>query len=189
MHKIDTPTAHNGSFVDPVPQQGTAGTVVDASWLNAVQNEIANAILGANIALDKTKNNQLFTAVQNLIDKTCERNVLSGLELNDEIGTTEQIIGSEIEILYDNVDWFISASIVIDITTAASSGDLTVYLKSVYNNQEYTVFSFSIPATSQRSETVPLDLNVPYLGQIKFTVVADATCEASIIVQGYTSVI
>ena len=189
MHKIDTPTAPHGNFVDPVPQQGTAGTVVDASWLNAVQNEIANAILGANIDLDKSKNNQLFTAVQNLIDKTCERNVLSGLALDDEIGTTEQIIGDDIEILYDNVDWFISASIFIDIKTPASSGNLTVYLKSVYNNQEYTVFSYSLAAYVQRSETIPLDLRVPYLGQIKFTVVAEATCEASIVVQGYTSVI
>jgi len=189
MHKIDTPTAHNGSFVDPVPQQGTAGTVVDSSWLNAVQNEICNAIVLAGITLQKSSNTQLFEASQKLIDDTCKKSVFSGLTLNDSVGTTPKSIGNLVEILYAEADWFASASIFVKIITPDSGAVLTVsFVFKEINDTEHVVFSKQIDASEAVNMTIPMDVSVPYTsGSVYFKVVSTATVDVEIVVQGYTT--
>lgn len=75
MYRIDNATA---ATVQPAP--GAVGpkpngfftvgggvvppTIVDADWANAVQEELGQAVEGAGLTLDKTKNNQLLAAVQ-----------------------------------------------------------------------------------------------------------------------------
>jgi hypothetical protein len=191
MHKIDTPTSHNGAFVDPVPEYGTSGTVVDASWLNAVQNEICNTIVGAGKTLNKNRNNQLFEAVQVLINNTCEKKVFEGLTIDSSVGTTAQTIGSPIEILYAEAGWFVSASVFVKIKTPTSGADLTVslYFKDS-SNVEHLLFSNQFDASSSGNATIPIDISVPYSnGSIYFKVVASASVGTEIIIQGYTALI
>lgn len=191
MHKIDTPTSHNGSFVDPVHDQGIPGTVADASWLNAVQNEICNAILGSGGRLSKNNNSQLFGAVQDLIDKTCEKNVFEGLSIDTTVGTTAVSIGNAIQILYAEAGWFASASIFIKVKMPAPDGNLTVsfYFKDP-SNVEHLLFSHLVYAGTESCYTMPIDISVPYAnGSIYFKAVSTASVGVEIIIQGYTSII
>lgn len=67
MHRIDTQGNVNNGFTDGNPQSGQEATIIDDDWLNAVQNEIINVILAANIDLVKGENTQLREAIIALI--------------------------------------------------------------------------------------------------------------------------
>lgn len=189
MHKIDTPTAHNGSFVDPTPGVGVSGTVVDASWLNAVQNEICYVITSAGMSLNKNDNQQLFKAIQDILDAACYKSVFSGLTLDSTVGTSDVTIGSVVEILYAEADWFASASIFIKVKTPASDANLTVsfYFKD-NSNVEHLLFSHGVYAGSEGCFTIPMDISVPYAnGSVLFKAVSTASVGVEIIIQGYTT--
>lgn len=65
MHRIDA-DAHVSNMFDPGdPLAPRLPTQVDPAWLNAVQEEIVNAILAAGITLVKGTNTQLAAAVVN----------------------------------------------------------------------------------------------------------------------------
>ena len=67
MHRIDTSGNVNNRFHPGNPATGQQATLIDQDWLNAVQEEIVNVILGANIDLEKGTNNQLAAAIVALI--------------------------------------------------------------------------------------------------------------------------
>ena len=77
MHKIDTPSAVNGSFVDKNVSAGVPGTVCDAKWLNSVQNEICNTIEAAGMTLDRQDDSQLNVAIKKIADESIDRRVVS----------------------------------------------------------------------------------------------------------------
>lgn len=64
MHRIDTPDAHEGLYRDGNPALGILATYVDAAAMNALQEEIANAILAEGIDLVKGDNTQLGQAIE-----------------------------------------------------------------------------------------------------------------------------
>lgn len=67
MYRIDSRGATgDGRFTEGNPTTGTPATVVDASWMNAVQDELVNAVQGAGLTLDKTDNDQLLEAINKL---------------------------------------------------------------------------------------------------------------------------
>lgn len=63
MHRIDAAGHSNNQFVDKNPATGTAGTIVDADWLNAFQESIVRVVEGGGEALVKGDNNQLLDRV------------------------------------------------------------------------------------------------------------------------------
>lgn len=70
MHRIDTEGNKNGKFYDGDPS-GTdinEATVLDASWLNAVQEEICNVIGAGGNKLNKNDHTQLITAIRSFIN-------------------------------------------------------------------------------------------------------------------------
>lgn len=67
MHRIDTSGNVDNRFHPGNPATGQQATLVDQDWLNAVQEEIVNVILSANIALVKGDNTQLADAITALI--------------------------------------------------------------------------------------------------------------------------
>ncbi|TEA26950.1 phage tail protein [Candidatus Schmidhempelia bombi] len=76
MHRIDTPTAQKDKFGEGKngftkgnPQTGTPATQLDYLYCDAIQEEIANAIESAGIKLNKSKHNQLASAIKELITK------------------------------------------------------------------------------------------------------------------------
>lgn len=77
-------------FHDGDPFSGVQGTVVTAQWLNSVQEEIANVILSAGIALDVEQSSQLQNAISLLtstivhaaIGSVITVNVAGGVSVN-----------------------------------------------------------------------------------------------------------
>lgn len=67
MHRIDTDGALLERFSNGNPASGQAATVVDADWLNAVQEGIIDVITFAGIALAKGDDTQLRDAIVALI--------------------------------------------------------------------------------------------------------------------------
>lgn len=65
MKRIDTITALNGRFVDGSKMTGRKATQFSAEWCNGVQEEIANLIEAAGIALDGSENQikKIFTVL------------------------------------------------------------------------------------------------------------------------------
>ncbi|MDR1165754.1 MAG: phage tail protein [Deltaproteobacteria bacterium] len=61
-----------GYFDGGDPIAGTKATMVTRDWLNTVQDEIKNVIEGAEMQLDRTKDDQLFAAIKALINVTVE---------------------------------------------------------------------------------------------------------------------
>lgn len=75
MHRIDTPTAQKdkwgsgkNGFTDGDPATGVKATSLNAALFDSVQEEICNVIEKNGITLDKSKNDQLFAAIQAMID-------------------------------------------------------------------------------------------------------------------------
>lgn len=66
---VTPPTATpNRFFQGGDPVAGTGATVVEAEWLNMVQEELCNVVVqGGGIALDKSDRTQLTTAIRNII--------------------------------------------------------------------------------------------------------------------------
>lgn len=67
MFRIDSPGAGPGNtFTEGDPQTATPATVVSADWLQAVQDELANAIEAAGLTLVKADSTQLTQAIRSL---------------------------------------------------------------------------------------------------------------------------
>lgn len=76
MHRIDTSTAQKdkfgsgkNGFTSGDAQTGVPATEVSAGFLDSIQEEIASVIedVDSGAALDKSKNNQLVTAIKSII--------------------------------------------------------------------------------------------------------------------------
>lgn len=67
MHRIDAAGHVGNQFVHEDPATNRPPTEIDAAWLNAVQNELANAIQGFGVDLEKGTQDQLFQAITNAV--------------------------------------------------------------------------------------------------------------------------
>ncbi|WPN56704.1 phage tail protein [Pseudomonas sp. P9_31] len=79
MQKIGdiTPTANaDGEYREGNPAAGVGPTLVKAAWLNTVQRELINAIVGLGVELDPASDSQLFQALQKLSGDTADWDVL-----------------------------------------------------------------------------------------------------------------
>ena len=75
MHRIDGPTAASalpvappvsgtpGYFTDGNPAAQVPATTVTSDWANTIQEEVSHVIESAGFTLDKSKNDQLTTAI------------------------------------------------------------------------------------------------------------------------------
>jgi len=63
MHRIDSAGNLAGQFTNGSAATGVPATVVDADWLNAMQEELAAVVEGAGIDLEKGNNGQLLAAL------------------------------------------------------------------------------------------------------------------------------
>jgi hypothetical protein len=62
MHRIDSDGHINNQFNEGDPSTGMPATEISADWLNAVQEELVNALEGAGVPLNKADNAQLAAA-------------------------------------------------------------------------------------------------------------------------------
>lgn len=143
MHRIDASGHSSNLFTDGNPSGGIEATVVDDDWLNAVQEEIVNAILTrAGITLVKGTNTQLGSALDQLT-------ILPGgrltLETAVPVSTTDQAGKTTVYYtphrhnriaIYDGTRWlWRTFSEMSQLTT-----DNTKSPAAVANNSNYDVF-------------------------------------------------
>lgn len=74
MHRIDTPTAQKdkfgagkNGFTAGNPQTGTPATDLDNDYFDMLQEELAGVVEATGVDLDKSKHNQLLTALKALL--------------------------------------------------------------------------------------------------------------------------
>ena len=74
MHRIDTPTAQKdkfgagkNGFTAGNPQTGTPATDLDNDYFDMLQEELAGVVEATGVDLDKSKHNQLLTALKSLL--------------------------------------------------------------------------------------------------------------------------
>lgn len=64
MYRIDSRGATgDGRFTEGNPTTGTPATVVNAEWMNSVQDELVNVVQGAGLTLAKADSDQLLEAI------------------------------------------------------------------------------------------------------------------------------
>lgn len=134
MHKIDTPSADNGQFVDKDSSLGIDGTVVDASWLNAVQNEICNMIEGAGITLNKQSVVQLRDAVESFIHSKSLKTVVHASSVVESISTTVKRVSESFKITQGCTLDFTSS---YKIVSSDGSGALSLQLVNATSGVQY----------------------------------------------------
>lgn len=68
MHRTDAPGNDGGLFTEgnPYGSPPTGGAIVSADWLNDVQENLAGAIEGAGLTLEKGNHDQLLEAIKSL---------------------------------------------------------------------------------------------------------------------------
>ena len=127
MHKIDTNTAADGSFVDKNASLGVEGTVVDADWLNSVQDEICNVIEEAGETLDKQDNSQMASAIGMLTKRECSKTVIASSSVKQGISATIFRISDYFSLA---PGYFIDENIFVNvISVAQSSGQMKFCLR------------------------------------------------------------
>ncbi|WP_081303650.1 phage tail protein [Gilliamella sp. WF3-4] len=131
MHRIDTATAQKdkfgqgkNGFTRGNPQTGTPATQLDYLYCDAIQEEIANAIESAGIKLDKSKHDQLATAIKEFVEK-------GSVKLNSSTNST-----SETEAATP-----LAVKKVNDLATENHNNLSNVTDKFTSNNNESIVFS------------------------------------------------
>ena len=117
MHKIDTDSAVDGEFVDKNSSLGVEGTVVDAAWLNSVQNEICNVITTSGATLDKNSQNQLVTAIETISKDSVSKQVISCSEVQETISTGLFRISEKFSL---DKGYFVDVNFLINVQTTSS---------------------------------------------------------------------
>ncbi|WP_411369695.1 glycine-rich domain-containing protein [Citrobacter braakii] len=113
MHRIDTPTAQKdkfgagkNGFTAGNPQTGTPATDLDNDYFDMLQEELAGVVEATGVNLDKSKHNQLLTALKALMlirahpfadikadGPAAIAEALSNLRLSDSAGFVGRLIG------------------------------------------------------------------------------------------------
>ena len=112
MHRIDTPTAKQGRFVDGNPHKPNEGksTHLNADWFNGVQENICNAVTKQGISLKKGDDEQLHNAI---VASSYRLQILSHLRAMVEFLTP---VSSEIslpsEVNYDSDPFAVTAQLI-----------------------------------------------------------------------------
>lgn len=127
MHKIDTNTAVDGSFVDKNASLGVNGTVVDAAWLNSVQDEICNVVEEAGETLSKQDNSQMASAIGILTKRECSKTVVASSSVKQGISATIFRISDYFSLA---PGYFIDENVFVNVTSVAqSSGQIKFCLR------------------------------------------------------------
>ena len=136
MHKIDTPSSVDGEFVDKDSSLGIDGTVVDASWLNSVQDEICNMIEGVRITLDKESVVQLRNAVEKCIHDKTLKTVVHASSLKESISATAKRVSENFSITQGCTLDFTSS---FKVVSSDGSGMMLLNIVNASSGTEYSV--------------------------------------------------
>ncbi len=98
MHRIDSVGATiDNQFTEGNPATGTPATRVAATWLNAVQEELAAVIEGAGLVLNKPNNAQLLEAIQALATGAVGAQLADLVRVLDRQTATIDVVNTAVE--------------------------------------------------------------------------------------------
>jgi hypothetical protein len=106
MHRIDQPTAQSGLFTDGNESTGVEATIVDAAWLNGMQEGIIQFMLSRGVTPVKADYTKFTEAVLSASQDASSSNIT----LNNNITVAENISG----LVLDKTKYK-SAEILIDV--------------------------------------------------------------------------
>ena len=89
MHYTDAADNVGGQFIDGDVNLGKKGTVVDASWLQAVQDELCNVVTASGAELDKENDEQVKEAIPVIVRKRHEKTI-ENISWNGNLNVTER---------------------------------------------------------------------------------------------------
>lgn len=125
MHRIDTNSAIDGNFADKNVALGVEGTVVDASWLNSVQDEICNVIKSAGKTLDKNDDTQLVGSFDTLAKIAIEKNVVVSNSVKETITASRLRVSDKFHL---EKGFVVDLSVGVNIMFGDGYGDLVFAL-------------------------------------------------------------
>ena len=143
MHYIDSADNNEGQFQNGNANEGVKGTVVDSSWLNSVQDEIGNVVVGAGESLSKDDNDQLKSAILYL-PRMMHKRELSSFEKSEDNFTGMKIIYSWPG---EKIGSFVDASVDVKITAPTTYSDAKLFVSVVIrrkNNRTTNLHNFIV---------------------------------------------
>lgn len=150
MHYIDSADNNEGQFQNGNANEGVKGTVVDSSWLNSVQNEISNVVVGAGESLSKDDDDQLKSAILYL-PRMMHKRELSSFEKTEEGFTGSKVIyswpGSK-------VGAFVDASVNVKITVPTNYSGAKLFASIVVrrkNNRTTNLHDFIVDSNTTKN--------------------------------------
>jgi hypothetical protein len=138
MRQVDYPGNVRGRFSDAPTPDGLGGTIITASFLNAINFEITNAIKESEIDLNPAQENQLSAAIQKRVDKVkAELNGAIDIlnVLNASLRTSIDGINGQLSSLTSSLKWSTLSEAQFDVRltlpessrTGNSTGIVTSY--------------------------------------------------------------
>lgn len=125
MHRIDTNSAVDGNFADKNVSLGVEGTVVDASWLNSVQDEICNVVEAAGKTLNKNDDTQLVVSFDTLAKIAIKKNVVVSNSVKETITASRLRVSDKFHL---EKGFVVDLSLGVDTMFGDGSGDLVFAL-------------------------------------------------------------
>lgn len=156
MHYIDAADNLAGQFQGGNANIGLKGTVVDASWLNAVQDEICNVVTKGGEDLDKNSNTQMKESIDYNLPRMKHKRIVGeissggivGIDGQTKIADFKQILG--VTDVNNLVGKFIDFEIEFEITLEASVPDsyfAADFFIHKQNGQSESVAWYSVDST------------------------------------------
>ncbi|KTS70591.1 hypothetical protein [Pantoea stewartii] len=150
MHRIDTPTAQvdkfgagKNGFTIGNPQTGELPTALDADFFDAVQEELCAPIEAAGLAVDKSKRNQLLSALKllflqpsNTFSEIKSLGVASQAKALDNLGVRGVLAGITGS----------TRNLAMNVTAASASATVAadeIIVSSALGGSQYRIGSFS----------------------------------------------
>lgn len=124
MDRIDTPGSVDGMFRagNPFANPPIPSTIVGATWLNGVQEELLAVIEAAGLTPDQTDDSQLLQAITALVASALSSAVSPPTALIDLVPDG----GTEIELVFDaTTDWYENDSGSVDAKVTPAEGVVT----------------------------------------------------------------
>ncbi len=116
MQRIgDSTTTANGAkeFTQGLPGSGVDATIITVEWLNAIQREIVNVLVGAGLAVTPADDSQILKAIKAIILSSFQaRTTLAGYGITDAMLSTPQagVVGKISDILKHSIGVYASGT-------------------------------------------------------------------------------
>ncbi len=153
-------------FTDGDPQTGDPATVVEETWLNSVQEEIANVVEGAGLTLDENDDAQLLAAIALIANSG------GGIASFKQVIANNQVSAANITGLVFDKTAYYGARVAFQINrktdTAASESVFSGELWCQYSAQDDS-WKIVMDAKGEDADSTGMVFSITSAGQVQYT--------------------